>query len=332
MSQSGQGRVVLRRKRIIVQPVHGGSWKIAYADFVTAMMAFFLVMWLLSLVPSNDLKTIAEYFRMPLMTAITGGMKHDNSASVIPGGDPSVIPNTDPVPLRESREEDRRDTGRLEDLKAELESLIQSDPILKQFRPQLLLDMTPEGLRIQIIDKQNRPMFTTGSAQMQPYMGAILRVLAPVFNKLPNPISLSGHTDAVQYAAGEREYSNWELSADRANAARKELVVGGMNEAKVKRILGLASSVNLIKDNPNAAVNRRISLVVLNQRAVRRIDAQNEAGASFINLRRTLELLQSPDLFTQDDAEKKDTLNDGQPAGGALPASAIDEAVAPEPD
>lgn len=328
MSQSGQGRVVLRRKRIIVQSAHGGSWKIAYADFVTAMMAFFLVMWLLSLVPSNDLKAIAEYFRMPLMTAITGGPKQDNSASVIPGGAPSVIPNTDPVPSRENREDDRRDTHRLEDLKTELEFLIQSDPILKQFRPQLLLDMTPDGLRIQIIDKQNRPMFTTGSAQMQPYMGAILRVLAPVFNKLPNPISLSGHTDAFQYAAGEREYSNWELSADRANAARKELVVGGMNEAKVKRILGLASSVNLIKDNPGAAVNRRISLVVLNQRAVRRIDAQNEAGASFTNLKRNLELLQSPDLSTHNGAEKNEVGNGGQPASDTTPAFAVPDGAA----
>src|SRR3546814_10049020 len=132
-------------------------------------------------------------------------------------------------------EGDRRDLNRLENLKSDLELLIKSDPVLRQFRPQLLLDMTPDGLRVQIIDKQNRPMFATGSAQVQSYMRNILRQLGPVFNRLPNSISIAGHTDSIQYATGEREYSNWELSADRANAARKELVAGGMAEPKIKR-------------------------------------------------------------------------------------------------
>jgi chemotaxis protein MotB len=255
------------------------------------MMAFFLVMWLLSLVPQKDLQEIAEYFRMPLMTAITGGHKHDMGASVIPGGDPSIVPNPNPVQSRGNvhTEGDLRDIRRLEDLKTELEQLIETDPVLSQFRPQLLLDMTPDGLRIQIIDKQNRPMFATGSAQVQSYMRLILRELGPIFNKLPNSISIAGHTDNVQYATGEREYSYWELSADRANAARKELVAGGMNEDKVKRVLGLASSVSLIKDNPNAAVNRRISLVVLNRQAERRIDEQNAAGESISYMREVLD-------------------------------------------
>lgn len=279
---TSQPRIVIRRKSSR-QPErrHGGSWKIAYADFVTAMMAFFLVMWLLSLIPQQDLKAIAEYFRMPLMEAIAGrGPAEANEPHIIPGGQPSIIPNIFPPPSRNDSlfDGDRRDRRRLEDLKSQLDNLIRHDPILKEYRPQMLLDMTPDGLRVQIIDNQNRPMFATGSAQIQPYMRDIMRQLGPIFNELPNSISISGHTDAIQYATGEREYSNWELSADRANAARKELVVGGMAEPKIKQIIGLSSSVSLIKDNPTAAVNRRISIVVLNRQAERRIDEQNQAA------------------------------------------------------
>lgn len=294
MSHSPPDRIVIRRKRILVRAPHTGAWKIAYADYMTAMMAFFLVMWLLSLIPRENLPGIAEYFRMPLMTAITGGKKMDNSPTVIPGGSPSVIPNRSLVPQRKSTspedaEDDRRDVRRLEDLKTDLEALIETNPVLRQFRPQLLLDMTPDGLRIQIVDEQNRPMFATGRAQVQPYMRDILRELGPMLNKLPNAITISGHTDALQYASGEREYSNWELSADRSNAARKELVAGGMLEQKVKRVLGLSSSVSLIKDNPNAAVNRRISLLVLNRHAERRIDEQDAVGESLANLKSIME-------------------------------------------
>lgn len=273
--------VVRRRRRSNHKGGHHGAWKIAYADYVTAMMAFFLVMWLLSLIPRDDLVGVAEYFRMPLMTAVMGGEKVDTSSKVVPGGSPSPIPNTNPITQRRSPIRgggERRDMQRLEDLKAELEALIRTDPVLSEFRPQLLLDMTPEGLRVQIVDQQNRPMFATGSAYVLPHMRAILRELGPLFNGLPNRLTITGHTDAVQYASGERLYSNWELSADRANAARRELVAGGMDEAKIKHVLGLSSTVSLIKDDPNAAVNRRISILVLNQRTERLIDEQNEVG------------------------------------------------------
>src|SRR5690606_18738771 len=160
-----------------------------------------LVMWLVLLVPQKDLPAIAEYFRTPLMTAITGGHKNESGESVIPDGAVNVIPNPMPMPTpprTDFRSEgDLRDEQRLEDLKSELESLIETDPVLQQFRPQLLLDMTPDGLRVQIIDKQNRPMFATGSAQVQPYMRDILRQLGPVFNRLPNSLTVSGHTDSI---------------------------------------------------------------------------------------------------------------------------------------
>ncbi|MGB6242442.1 MAG: flagellar motor protein MotB [Castellaniella sp.] len=298
MAKQDTGRVVVRRKRAYGEGHHGGSWKIAYADFMTAMMAFFLVMWLLLLVPKTELEGIAEYFRTPLITAVTGGPKVDSSRSVIPGGEPSVLPNdhsTPPQsPLSDMDQEDQMDQESLENLKQQLESLIEHNPVLKQFRPQLLLDMTPDGLRIQILDQQNRPMFATGSARVQPYMRDILRELAVPISQLPNSITISGHTDAMQYASGDRSYSNWELSADRANSARRELVAGGLVERKVKRILGLGETVNLIEDDPMAAVNRRISVLVLNRRAERRIDAQNAAGTTGKQVRQLLEELSHP--------------------------------------
>lgn len=278
--------IVVRRKSKRAKDRHGGSWKIAYADFMTAMMAFFLVMWILTLIPKEELKEIADYFRMPLSEAISGGMRAEYSDSVIPGGDPSVIPHMSPSAGGSSDELGRqRDIKRLEDLKFELESLIQSDPDLREFRPQLLLDMTQDGLRIQIIDKKNRPMFAMGSANVQSYMRTILRSLSSLLNEMPNRLQIAGHTDSFQYASGEREYSNWELSADRANAARKELVAGGLAEDKIKQILGMSSTVTLVPDNPAAAVNRRISITVLSREAEARIDAQSESGRTDHDLR-----------------------------------------------
>lgn len=278
---SNKNIIVVRRKSKRTKERHGGSWKIAYADFMTAMMAFFLVMWILTLVPKEELKEIADYFRMPLSQAISGGMRAEYSNSVIPGGDPSVVPHMSPSAGGASDDVGRaRDIKRLEDLKFELETLIQSDPELREFRPQLLLDMTQDGLRIQIIDKKNRPMFAMGSANVQPYMRTILRSLSSLLNEMPNRLQIAGHTDSFQYASGEREYSNWELSADRANAARKELVAGGLAEDKIKQILGMSSTVTLVNDNPAAAVNRRISITVLSREAEARIDAQSESGRS----------------------------------------------------
>ncbi len=287
-------RVVIRRKKTAHGEHHGGSWKIAYADFMTAMMAFFLVMWILSLVPKQDLKEIADYFRMPLIDAVTGGQQGDQSRSAIPGGQPSLIPNPHPGATNSDAMQDRQDVERLEDLKSALEELIRIDPVLKEFRPQLLLDMTQDGLRIQIIDRQSRPMFATGSALVQTYMRAILRSLSQPLNEMPNRIQITGHTDSMQYASGERLYSNWELSADRANAARQELVAGGLAEAKVKQVLGLADTVSLVKDNPAAAVNRRISLLVLNSRAERRIDEQNASGSEEFDLREAMQEPEGP--------------------------------------
>ncbi|WP_019939062.1 flagellar motor protein MotB [Bordetella sp. FB-8] len=289
MSSANTHRVVIRRKKSGGGGHHGGSWKIAYADFVTAMMAFFLVMWLISIVPKEELKGIAEYFRMPLRVALTGGPNQSAETSAIPGGgkDPTKsdgdVRKSDgtriEVPPNPSTESDRRDRRRLENLRRHLVQAMESNPVLNKFRPQLLVDVTTEGLRIQIVDSKNRPMFALGSAEVEPYMRDILRQLAPLLNEVPNKISISGHTDSTPYAGDQAGYSNWELSSDRANASRQELVAAGMDPNKIIRVQGLASSMSLVKDDPAAAINRRISLVLLNSEALRRIEEENATAA-----------------------------------------------------
>jgi chemotaxis protein MotB len=279
-------RVVVRRKKVHGGEYHGGSWKIAYADYITSMMSFFLVMWLISIVPVESLKGIAEYFRMPLRVALMGGPSSSVESNPIQGG--GADPLRDDGEVRRAQgsrlqaqptPSEQRERRRLERLRQRIDEMIEKSPSLLQLQKQLLMDITTEGLRIQIIDSQNRPMFSSGSPQVQSYMRDLLRSLAPLLNSLPNKVSIAGHTDATRFAGGEAGYSNWELSADRANASRQELMAGGREESKIIRIQGLASSMSLVKDNPYAAINRRISLVVLNEETEKRIQSENATAA-----------------------------------------------------
>lgn len=270
------------RRIIIKRPVkraahHGGAWKIAFADFMTAMFAFFLVMWLLGSSSSQQLAGIAEHFKMPLKTAISGGPKSSTNLSVIPGGGNPLLITGEGSDAKNASGE-AQDIQRLNALKKELDDMIEASPELKQFRNQLLIDITPEGLRIQIVDNNNRSMFDRSSAVVVPSMRTILQSIGPVLNQQANKITLSGHTDETLYTRGDKAYSNWELSADRANASRRELLAGGMNDNKVIRVIGVASSMHLIPTDPTAAANRRISIVVLNQRAQADIERTNAAS------------------------------------------------------
>jgi chemotaxis protein MotB len=271
--------VVVKRIKKVVGGHHSGAWKIAYADFVTAMMAFFLLMWLLGSTTKGDLQGIAEYFKTPLKVAMQGGAGSGDSSSVIKGGGGDLTRKTGQVKRGDTRAEkktynlkaaqaeiERVEATKLKQLKKRLEVAIDANPTLKQFKRQLLIDITSEGLRIQIVDEQNRPMFDLASAELQPYTKVILHQIAQVLNGVENRISLSGHTDDVQYARGGRGYSNWELSADRANASRRELIAGGMDEAKILRVVGLASSVPFGNASPHDPINRRISIIVMNKR------------------------------------------------------------------
>jgi chemotaxis protein MotB len=276
------------KARIVVKRVpagggghHGGGWKIAYADFMTAMMAFFLVMWLLSISSPKQLEGIAEHFRMPLRVALAGGEKSSLSTSMIPGGGDNPVKtdgevkNADSDADRQNQSDDAADADRLAIMKKRLDDLLEKSPVFKQFRSQILIDITTEGLRLQIVDSENRPMFDLASARVVPHMQAILRELGPALNDLPNKITLAGHTDSIVYTNGDKSYGNWELSADRANASRRELVMGGMNEGKVLRVMGLADSMHLDKANPRNPINRRISIIVLNHRTQQRIEREN---------------------------------------------------------
>ena len=271
--------IIVKRIKKVAGGHHGGAWKIAYADFVTAMMAFFLLMWLLGSTAKGDLNGIAEYFKTPLKVAMQGGSGSGDSSSVIKGGGQDLSRKTGQVKNGEAdtkkksynleaakAELERVEAEKLKMLKGRLEAEIDANPTLKQFKRQLLLDITTEGLRIQIVDEQNRPMFNLAGAELQPYTKVILREIGKVLNDVQNRISLSGHTDATPYSNQGRGYSNWELSADRANASRRELVAGGMDENKMLRVVGLASSVAFNQAEPFDPVNRRISIIVMNKR------------------------------------------------------------------
>ncbi|MGY6518763.1 MAG: flagellar motor protein MotB [Lysobacteraceae bacterium] len=281
-------------RKIIVRKVrkggghghHGGAWKIAYADFVTAMMAFFLLMWLLASTTEEQRRGISDYFDNPLRVSLSGGDAVGEQSRVIAGGGEDIRLSDGEVrradgppavidPRQAARELERRE---LEALKARIEASIEASESLRRFGDQLLIDITSEGLRIQIVDREGRPMFASGSAELQPYARELIAELSPLLNEPPNRISISGHTDAQPFAGGYGGYSNWELSNDRANAARRTLLAAGMAPEKTLRVVGLASTVMLDGDDPYSAVNRRISIVLMNSETASRVTSA--AGAS----------------------------------------------------
>jgi len=293
--------IVVKRVKRGEHQGHGGSWKVAYADFVTSMMAFFMVMWLIASVDKDQRAAIFNYFKNPSMeqgksvrpspgqmgpggastsviqlggaldthhspTALSTGLgvprplqtPQDQTAPATPTGNPS---------LEQARQmTEAAEHKKLESLMAELREAIDKSQALKPFKDQLLLDITPEGLRIQIVDSQNRAMFDLGSAKLKDYTAQILKTLAPYLDSVPNRVSLSGHTDTTPYLA-QAGYNNWDLSADRANAARRALEAGGLQPEKIARIVGLSSAVLFDSVNARAPVNRRISIIVMTKQA-----------------------------------------------------------------
>ncbi len=279
MSDESQRPIIIKRRKVVAAGAHGGAWKIAYADFVTAMMAFFLLMWLLGSTTKGELEGIADYFKNPLRLTMQGGSGAGDATSIIKGGGKDLTRSAGqmdralirerkrPIDLEAAQAElEKREMARLEDLKGKLDAVIEANPALNIYRRQLLIDITSEGLRIQIVDEKNRPMFELGRAQLLSHTKDILHEIGKVLNEVPNRISLSGHTDATPYFGGERGYSNWELSTERANASRRELLAGGMREDKVMRVVGLSSAVLFNKADPLSPVNRRISVIVMKKR------------------------------------------------------------------
>ena len=261
---------------------HGGAWKIAYADFVTAMMAFFLLMWLLGSTTEGDKKGIADFFGTPLKVSMMGGSGSGDSSHVVKGGGQDLSRSGGQVKhgdveaqrrtinLQALKAEQRRaEAARLEELKQKVEDVLAANPKLAAMKSQIKLDMTRDGLRIQIVDDQNRPMFDNGSAVVKPYMRELLQQIGEVLASVPNRLTLEGHTDATPFAGdrGGMGYGNWELSADRANASRRELVGGGLPDANMLRVQGLAASSLVDRKQPASPANRRISIIVMNRDA-----------------------------------------------------------------
>ena len=277
--------IIIKRIKKSGHGHHGGAWKIAYADFVTAMMAFFLLMWLLGSTTEGDKKGIADFFGSPLKVSMAGGSGSGDSSHVVKGGGQDLSRSSGQVKqgdieaqrrsinLQALKAEQRRaEAARLEELKEKVQQVLAANPQLAAMASQIRLDMTPDGLRIQIVDDQNRPMFDSGSAVVKPYMRELLRLIGDVLASVPNRLTLEGHTDATPFAGDHGTgYGNWELSADRANASRRELVAGGLPEASMLRVQGLAASSPLERNQPLSPANRRISIIVMNREAEDRV-------------------------------------------------------------
>lgn len=283
MAENAQPIVIKRVKKVSGGGHHGGSWKVAYADFVTAMMAFFLLLWLLNVSNEEVLQGISSYFKNPQIVPAAGGA----STSVIKLGKHVDVSKGDGERARQSDMDNYQDAMdqsleklQIMSLKQEIEYAVDTVPELNQFKDQLLIDMTEDGLRIQIVDKDKRPMFDSGSSRLKYYARGILKKLAPILNAVPNQLSISGHTDAVSFFDEETGYTNWELSTDRAHSARRQLEASGYARNKIARVAGMGDTVPYDRENPRADINRRISLLVMNKKAAGDVRSGDSAEAA----------------------------------------------------
>jgi chemotaxis protein MotB len=317
-SNPKQPTIIVQRKRGGHGPHHGGAWKVAYADFVTAMMAFFLLLWLLNVTTDVQKKGIADYFAPENVSTSTSGVGGvlGGTSVLSPGAMPygaggffMGVPQTSgnpadedypdktfpskpaPNPVPDATEsasvsgKPGNGAGKAEGSKASLAALqaalaakdetsfasaeaqlrqAMQDPKLHELRDNLTVDRTPEGLRIQIVDQQRQSMFATGSPLPNPHLRELVGLAAQVINKLPNRIVITGHTDSIPYPPNS-DYTNWELSMDRANACRRALLASGVAPDRIAYVTGKADTDPLIKDNPADPRNRRISFVLLRQ-------------------------------------------------------------------
>ena len=303
--------IYIKRIKKVAGGHHGGAWKVAYADFVTAMMAFFMVMWLVTAVSKEQRAAIFDYFKNPSMepgrsVKPAPGQMGPGGASTSPinlGGGldapKTSLTKTDrigatvmtepakPIELKSDEQKIAEikkeiEKRQLDALMQDLKEAIAKSQALEPFKDQLLLDITPDGLRIQIVDAQNRPMFDMGSSRLKSYTNQILKEVTQYLKTVPNRVSITGHTDVTPYA-GHSGYTNWDLSTDRANAARRSLESAGYDTTQISRVTGLGSSVLFDKQNPRNPVNRRISIVVMTKDAeeqAQRIDIPSTGSAN----------------------------------------------------
>ncbi len=294
--------IIIKRKKVVAGGHHGGSWKVAFADFATAMMAFFLVLWLTATASPEQIKAVEGYFRDPVGFTDGGSpnpVDLGGSASVVNEASQDVASSD--IQIEDEVVDELSETleqRRMKELFQELKERIEQNQTLQEFKDQLLIDITDEGLRIQIVDRSGRPMFDSGRAELKYYSQDILFELAKTLGTVDNKLSLTGHTDATPFK-GRPGYTNWELSADRANTARRALVAGGVRSEQIGRVVGLSDSVMFDKADPTAPVNRRISIIVLNKKAAQGI--QDNAGQGDVPL---IDLTQPSEEDKQQAAER----------------------------
>ncbi len=296
--------IIIKKVKKYAAGHHGGAWKVAYADFVTAMMAFFLLLWLLNVTTDEAKNAIANYFdpthpELSDATSGAGGVLGGLTVTTEGAMSQMAVPVTAPKASGATRESNKagssgvdspeysdselealeeefrkQEEERFEETKKEIEEAIKSDPELAELMKNVMMDMTPEGMRIQIIDQEGRPMFPSGSAEMYDYTSKLMSKVAEIILKMPNNISVRGHTDSVPYGSGAK-YTNWELSADRANSTRRILAETNIPETRLTNVMGQADREPLLPENPKDAKNRRMSIILLKES----IEAAFERGA-----------------------------------------------------
>ena len=285
MAKNDAPPIVIKRVKKGGHGHHGGAWKIAYADFVTAMMAFFLLMWVLGSTTAGDLAGISSYFQNPLRVSLSGGQGSGDATRIIKGGGDNISKTVGEESRADADTEQRRisdssvteienarkDRTKNEMVRDDINKQVDSDPELKNAKGQIFMDISAEGLRIQVVDEKNKPLFASGSANPTPSAKRLLRIIGSALKSSPNTIRIEGHTDNTRYSTNA-SYSNWELSTERALAARREMVAGGLNESKVSQVIGFADTIPLNTQDPKDPLNRRISITILNKKPINNAD------------------------------------------------------------
>jgi chemotaxis protein MotB len=284
--------LILKKRLKAHHAPHGGAWKVAYADFVTAMMAFFLLLWLLNASTDEQKLGISYYFEPESLligeksgsSGLLGGLAIGALGTLKSAGSPptvtiniptaggskllqgkgeAALTSKDPNPDSTNYEARKREEKNFEQAQADLRLAVEQSDELREFQDSLLIDKTPEGLRIQLIDQEKLSMFKPGSAAFNLYFEALLEIITRIIRRYPNPISISGHTDS-EPASGRSDYTNWELSGDRANAARKIMEGAGRESSRIKSVVGRAGTEPLYPAKPASPRNRRVSILLVN--------------------------------------------------------------------
>ncbi|QKM64321.1 motility protein MotB [Polynucleobacter tropicus] len=280
MAKNDAPIIVIKRVKKGGHGHHGGAWKIAYADFVTAMMAFFLLMWVLGSTTAGDLAGISAYFQNPLRVSLSGGQGSGDATRIIKGGGDNISrtvgeesradADTEQRRISDSSVTDvenaRKDKTKNEQVKEDIQKKIEADAELKNAKGQVFMDINAEGLRIQVVDEKGKPLFSSGGTVPSVSARRLLRIIGKSIQMSPGPVRIEGHSDGAKFGNGETGYTNWELSTDRANVARRELIAGGLDPALIVQVIGFANTVPLNPEDLNDPLNRRISITLLNKK------------------------------------------------------------------